>query len=127
MPQLSATLRAIAERMSALEDVVDGRSAPAEEVSQAIDDIFAMYGITGQIGEVMHTQREQIRVLTAAVTTLVEQGHRVVKEQRAIRALLERLLLVLSPAAPPRSQSKPTRRSAAASPASSIRRRPEDS
>lgn len=39
------------------------------EIRQALDDILNIYGHTGQIAEVIHTQRDEL----AAMTTAVEQ------------------------------------------------------
>jgi hypothetical protein len=67
-PQLVAILRAIEERLTDLENAILARSAPAEEVRQALDDILKIYSITGQTGSVAIQQRDQIQALAEAMT-----------------------------------------------------------
>lgn len=56
----------------ALEQLVQALAEPrplTPEIRQALDDILNIYGHTGQIAEVIHTQRDEL----AAMTTAVEQ------------------------------------------------------
>lgn len=91
----SAILLAIAERLTALELAVDARSAPAEQIRQALDDILAIYGVTAQTGEVIGQQRDQIQALAEAMERfhrrLVEHDRLAADAREEIRALLEQL------------------------------------
>lgn len=67
-PRLTAILLAIEERLTRLEDAIQARSAPAEEVRQALKDILDIYNITGQTGSVVTQQRDQTQALAEAMT-----------------------------------------------------------
>ena len=95
IPQLTTILRAVEERLTALEAAIASRSAPAAEIRQGLDDILRIYGITAQTGEVLHGQREQIQALAEAMTMfhgrLIEQDHRALAERLEILTFMNQL------------------------------------
>jgi hypothetical protein len=67
-PPISTILLALEERLTALEESVAARSAPAAQVQQAFHDILEIYNTTGQTGSVMHKQHAQLQALAEAFT-----------------------------------------------------------
>jgi|GEM_PF-3040045 hypothetical protein len=68
--EILAGLRAIEARMTAIEAAIGERSAPANEVHQALQDVLKIYMLTGQIAEVASSQRDQIQALAEAYERL---------------------------------------------------------
>ena len=71
-PKALAILKAIEERLTAIEDAIAARSAPAEEIRQALHDILQIYSTTGQTAEVVSQQRDQIQAFAEAMTRFHE-------------------------------------------------------
>lgn len=72
MPINTAILRAIEERMTALEEAVTTRRVSNEAITQALDDLLKIYGITAQTGEIIGHQRDQIQANTESLTEIRE-------------------------------------------------------
>lgn len=91
-PQITAILLAIEERLTRLEDAIHARSAPAEEVRQALNDILNIYSVTGMTGSVVAQQRDQIQALAEAMTIfharLMEHDRRSGDEAAEIHGLM---------------------------------------
>lgn len=91
-PQIVAILRAVEERLTGLEEAILARSAPAEQVRQALDDILNIYNVTGQTGSVAIQQRDQIQALAEAMTIFhvrhIEHDRRSEEEAAEIHTLM---------------------------------------
>lgn len=89
LPQITAILRAIEERLTALMDL---QTDPEGRVSQAQTDSLRAYGMVAQIAELMGIQRNQILALSDAIAVLVarfvEHDRRVAVQHAAILELL---------------------------------------
>ena len=94
-PTVIALLRSLAERLSALEAVIEARSAPARETQQALRDILDIYNITGQTGSVVSKQHQQIQALAEAMTIfhgrLLEHDKKTSTEREEIHGLIVQL------------------------------------
>lgn len=91
-PQIVAILRAVEERLTSLEEAILARSAPAEQVRQALDDILKIYNVTGQTGSVAIQQRDQLQALAEAMTVFhgrhIEHDRRTSEEAAEIHLLM---------------------------------------
>lgn len=96
------SLGQIQRQLRMLAAQIGTRSAPAAAVAQALFDIEQSYGLTGQLVEVAHAQREQIesliRRLDALTSALTEHDKRLekhdgtsVREREEISELLVQL------------------------------------
>jgi hypothetical protein len=94
-PKLIAILRALEERLTDLEAAIAARSAPTEQVQQALHDILDIYNITGQTGSVVSKQHEQTQALAEAMTMfhgrLVEHDKHAIQAREDIYALMIQL------------------------------------
>jgi hypothetical protein len=88
------TLERIEQRLSAIEETLTTHVS-VSEVKQAIEDVFATYGLVVQLAEVYTTQRNELAALIALVSRLLseERAHDAIdtSEREAIRALLVQL------------------------------------
>jgi hypothetical protein len=78
-PPLSTILLRIEERLTAIEDLILARSAPAIAIDQAHDDLLRIRGITAQSGEVIGHQRDQMQALAEGV---LHFGNRLITHDR---------------------------------------------
>lgn len=100
MSQLIAALRAIEERMTAIEHLILERTAPGEAVQQGLDDLLHVYGITAQTGEVVGNQRDQLQALAEGMlhfsNRLIQHDRQSAIERREIQATLLHMIVLAS-------------------------------
>lgn len=99
MPQAIAILRAMEERLTAIDDHTAALTAiatdPEGRVQQAQNDTLRIYGLVAQISEIMSIQRDQVLALADVIAVLVgrfvEHDKRVAAQHADMLSRLEAL------------------------------------